>query len=119
MWVGPVHRITNVRPRDDEDVMVRKYNDVQADRDIRRAEHIVQETHSMSTPDGIRVLRECASELGVSVHAIALAVLSGERPAIVSDRAPAPEQGAARDRLRQALDDPATTRAPPRPWSPG
>lgn len=58
--------------------MVRKYTDVQATRDIQRAEELVAHRQGRQPHGDHRALRDHAESSGVSLHAAALAVLSGD-----------------------------------------
>jgi hypothetical protein len=66
--------------------MVRKYTDVQATRDIQRAEALVARQRGLQPRGDHRALRGHAESAGLSLHAAALAVLSSDpvlpRPAV-------------------------------------
>ncbi len=70
--------------------MARKYTDVQATRDIRRAEELVARQQGREPTDDARAVRDRADSAGVSLHAAALAVLASDpvipRQATVRDR---------------------------------
>jgi hypothetical protein len=79
--------------------MVRKYTDVQATRDIQRAEELVARRQGTQPRGDHRALRGHAETAGLSLHAAALAVLSSDpvvpraaipHQAIVPDRRSAP-----------------------------
>jgi hypothetical protein len=58
--------------------MVRKYTDVQATRDIQRAEELVARRQGRQPRSDHRALRGHAEVTGLSLHAAALAVLSSD-----------------------------------------
>lgn len=79
--------------------MVRKYNDVQAIRDMQRAEELVARQQGLIPRSDHRALRGHAESAGLSMHAATLAVLSSDpvvpraaiprlRQATPSDRQP-------------------------------
>ena len=86
--------------------MVRKYTDVQATRDIERAEALVARQRGLQPHGDHRALRGHASSAGLSLHAAALAVLSSDP---VVPRPSIPHQPAARG---QAAVAPSTGAAP-------
>lgn len=89
--------------------MVRKYTDVQAARDIERAEDVVARDHGNDTGRYPRALRDRAEEAGLSLHAAALAVLASD---------PVLSRGVPHDPGRAAVVDPAraaVTSDPPWP----
>lgn len=75
--------------------MVRKYTDVQATRDIERAEELVARRQGLQPRGDHRALRAQAEADGLSLHAAALAVLSSDP---VVPRAAIPHQPTAGDR---------------------
>jgi hypothetical protein len=83
--------------------MVRKYTDVQATRDIQRAEELVARRQGRQPRDDHGALRGQAETAGLSLHAAALAVLSSDP---VVPRATIPHLTSAR----------SAERAAPEPW---
>ena len=81
--------------------MVRKYTDVQAARDIERAEDVVARDDGNDVADRPRALQDRAEEAGLSLHAAALAVLAGDP--VLSRGVPHDPQRAADDRSPAAV----------------
>lgn len=54
----------------------RRSHDHQYEADVRRAQHLVATTRGCTLHEGADALRSRASDLGVSLHAAALAVLT-------------------------------------------